>query len=419
MPSTKRGKPSPRKQENALDGFYGSSLTSAAASSSSTSINATVGNANRIGLNGDEESNNVITQEQIAHCKANRLNALAIRERKMLQNSVTSTAVNGGSHGALTMEQIERKNSNRSIALAIREQNEQALQLDLDATRIRVMVPSITTATYDAGSKRPFSASNNDDVSTNARGGGDYGSAFGESIALLANAKTKVERRMPSFISSGSRQSSFAVEESYSLANPEALRTTTTTANNSELMSSLSSSSILLPWESGYSPHLVSVITSSTATSTSASMHLQDYATRSKRPVTMSNSEDELTNARVEQANIQVSGVSLSYAREEQAIIRAAGVSSSCSRTRSLANPKALRTIMTTADNSELMSSLSSSPLSTMPRLTPTSPIVSSVGGYDPMKYICIDIDDTSYTLLYSPEDTRSTNGISASKARS
>jgi hypothetical protein len=31
-------------------------------------------------LNGDEESNNVITQEQIAHCKANRLNALAIRE---------------------------------------------------------------------------------------------------------------------------------------------------------------------------------------------------------------------------------------------------------------------------------------------------------------------------------------------------
>jgi hypothetical protein len=106
-------------------------------------------------------------------------------------------------------------------------------------------------------------------------------------------------------------------------------------------------------------------------------------------------------NARVEQANIRASGVSLSYAREEQAIIRAAGVSLSCSRTRSLANPKALRTIMTTADNSELMSSLSSSPLSTMPRLTPTSPIVSSVGGYDPMKYICIDIDDSPFEDSY------------------
>jgi len=231
-------------------------ITTSGTTSSNATSNTEVA-ANRIVLNGDGGLSDVLTQEQFARCETNRLNALAIRERKMLQNSVTSTAVNGGLHGALTMEQIERKNSNRSIALAIREQNEQALQLDLDATRIRFMFPSIATATYDAGSKRPFSASNNDDVSTNARGGGDYGSAFGESIALSANAKTTVETRMPSFISSVSRQSSFAVEDSYSLANPEALRTTTTTANNSELMSSLSSSSSLLPWESAHSSKII------------------------------------------------------------------------------------------------------------------------------------------------------------------
>jgi hypothetical protein len=98
MPSTNRAKPSPRKQENALDGFYGRSLRiSAATSSSSTSTNATVENANRIGLNGDGGSRNVLTQEQIARCETNRLNALAIQERNdgMYNSSGTSLDDNG------------------------------------------------------------------------------------------------------------------------------------------------------------------------------------------------------------------------------------------------------------------------------------------------------------------------------------
>ena len=85
---------------------------SGSASSATAPTNATVGNAHRIVLNGDGGSRNVLTQEQIARSETNRLNALTIRKQKMLQNCVTSTAVNGGSHGALSMEQIERKNSN-------------------------------------------------------------------------------------------------------------------------------------------------------------------------------------------------------------------------------------------------------------------------------------------------------------------
>lgn len=178
MPSTNRAKPSPRKQENALDGFYGRSLTiSAATSSSSTSIHATVENANRIGLNGNEGSRNVLTQEQIARCETNRLNALAIRERKMLQHSVTSTAVNEGS-GSLTLEQIDRMNYNRSIALAIREQN-RALQ-DIDANRIGNRYPSIVSTTYVAGDKRPFAAGNNVDESTTTSTSASMYSMHGE-----------------------------------------------------------------------------------------------------------------------------------------------------------------------------------------------------------------------------------------------
>jgi hypothetical protein len=152
----------------------------------------------------------------------------------------------GGGNGGI----YNSSDTTSSPSLTISATNDSAL-------RYACRDASIATSTYVAGDKRPFAAGNNDDVSTNARGGGDYGYAFGESIALSANAKTTVETRMPSFISSVSRQSSVAVKESYSSANPEALCSTTTTANNSELMSSLSSSSFLLPWESAHSSKII------------------------------------------------------------------------------------------------------------------------------------------------------------------